>query len=62
MLKIFSRSADHLDELLRYDLSKLPGVERLSTAICLKTIKRHGNITDWALTSENRPQPGRKPA
>src|SRR3546814_6023064 len=40
MLKLFARSADHLDELLRHDLSKLPGVHRLATVVCLKTIKR----------------------
>ncbi len=54
MLKIFARSVDHLDELLRRDLSKLPGVHRLSTVVCLKTIKRQGQLAEWALTSEQR--------
>lgn len=48
MLKIFAKSVDHLDELLRHDLSKLPGVHRLATVVCLKTIKQQGRITDWA--------------
>lgn len=54
MLKIFARSVDHLDELLRHDLSKLPGVRRLATMICLKTIKRDGSLSAWANAIERR--------
>lgn len=54
MLKIFARSVDHLDELLRYDLSKLPGVHRLATVVCLKTIKQQGRLAEWARTTEQR--------
>src|SRR3546814_390620 len=54
LLKIFARSADHLDELLRHNLSKLPGVQRLKTVVCLKTIKRHGDLAEWARTTEGR--------
>lgn len=54
VLKIFSGSAEQLDELLRHSLSKLPGVQRLATLICLKTIKRDGNLTEWARSSEQR--------
>lgn len=54
MLKIFARSVDHLDELLRYDLSKLPGVRRLSTVVCLKTIKQQGRLAEWAHATEKR--------
>ena len=54
LLKIFARSADHLDELLRHNLSKLPGVQRLKTVVCLKTIKRHGHLAEWARTTEKR--------
>ena len=57
MLKIFARSADHLDELLRHNLSKLPGVQRLKTVVCLKTIKRHGHLAEWARTTEGRAPP-----
>lgn len=57
LLKIFSRSADHLDELLRHNLSKLPGVQRLKTVVCLKTIKRHGDLAEWARTTESRGRP-----
>lgn len=52
ILKIFARSVDHLDELLRHDLSKLPGVHRLATVVCLKTIKRQGRLAIWARTTE----------
>jgi len=54
LLKIFARSADHLDELLRHNLSKLPGVQRLKTTVCLKTIKRHAPVAEWARTTEDR--------
>lgn len=52
MLKVFARSVDHLDELLRHDLSKLPGVRRLATVVCLKTIKRQGRLAEWARATE----------
>src|SRR3546814_13559028 len=42
-LKIFARSVDHLDELLRHDLSKPTGVNRHATVYGLKTIKLHGH-------------------
>ena len=37
-----------LDALLRDDVSRMPGVERLSTTVGMKTIKRRGRITDCA--------------
>lgn len=48
LLRIFARSVEHLDDLLRHELSKLPGVHRLSTTVCLKTIKSRSPITHWA--------------
>jgi Lrp/AsnC family transcriptional regulator, leucine-responsive regulatory protein len=48
ILRVFARSVEHLDDLLRHDLSKLPGVHRLATVICLKTIKQHGRLAKWA--------------
>lgn len=48
MLRIYARSVAHLDDLLRYELSKLPGVDRLDSTICLKTIKQHGPLAKWA--------------
>ncbi|WP_313802894.1 Lrp/AsnC family transcriptional regulator [Sphingobium sp.] len=51
VLRIFARSMEHLDDLLRHDLSKLPGVHRLSTKIFLKTIKSRSSLTKWAVAS-----------
>ncbi|MCW3836930.1 Lrp/AsnC family transcriptional regulator [Sphingomonas canadensis] len=48
LLRVFAQSVGHLDDLLRQDLSKLPGVHRLASTICLKTIKRNGPLTGWA--------------
>jgi Lrp/AsnC family transcriptional regulator, leucine-responsive regulatory protein len=54
ILRIYARSVDHLDDLLRHELSKLPGVHRLSTNICLKAIKAHGSLMAWASASAGR--------
>jgi Lrp/AsnC family leucine-responsive transcriptional regulator len=54
ILRIYARTVEHLDELLRHDLSKLPGVHRLSTNVCLKTIKSHAPLTEWAAESDPR--------
>jgi Lrp/AsnC family leucine-responsive transcriptional regulator len=48
LLRIYARSVEHLDDLLRHELSKLPGVHRLSTTVCLKTIKARAPLTQWA--------------
>ncbi len=48
LLRFYARSVEHLDDLLRHDLAKLPGVHRLSTKLCLKTIKARGSLTGWA--------------
>ncbi|MEP3421794.1 MAG: Lrp/AsnC family transcriptional regulator [Erythrobacter sp.] len=48
LLRVYARSVDHLDELLRHEISKLPGVTSSSTTICLKTIKTKGSLTRWA--------------
>lgn len=48
MLKIYAQSVVHLDDLLRHELAKLPGVERLDTTVCLKVIKQHGSMVKWA--------------
>lgn len=60
MLKIYARSVRHLDDLLRYELSKLPGVDRLDSTICLKTIKQDGSLAKWAATLSGAEQ-GRQP-
>lgn len=48
VLRVYARSVEHLDHLLRHDLSKLPGVYRSTTKICLKTIKSRSSLTQWA--------------
>lgn len=48
LLRVFAHSVERLDDLLRYELSKLPGVERMSTTICLKTIKPRSPLSAWA--------------
>lgn len=45
LIRVYARSVEHLDDLLRHELSKLPGVHRLSTTICLKTIKSRAPLT-----------------
>ncbi|MEP2734653.1 MAG: Lrp/AsnC family transcriptional regulator [Erythrobacter sp.] len=52
LLSVMACSVEHLDDLLRHDLSKLPGVTRLSSIICLKSIKRGGSLSDWADISQ----------
>ena len=56
LLRIYAKSVEHVDDLLRHDLSKLPGVHRMATTVCLKTIKSRAPITRWATTSASGPQ------
>lgn len=51
LLRVFARSVEHLDDLLRHHISKLPGVTSSSTTICLKTIKRKASLVGWAEAS-----------
>jgi Lrp/AsnC family transcriptional regulator, leucine-responsive regulatory protein len=46
LLKIVCADVGQLDELLRYGISLLPGVQRSSTTISLKTIKRAGSLVE----------------
>ncbi len=48
LLRVYARSVEHLDDLLRYEISKLPGVQASSTTVCLKTIKARGPLAKWA--------------
>lgn len=48
LLRVFARSVQHLDDLLRHQISKIPGVKSISTTICLKTIKSQSSIAHWA--------------
>lgn len=40
LLHIITSDVEALDSLLRRELSRLPGVHRFATTICMKTIKR----------------------
>jgi Lrp/AsnC family leucine-responsive transcriptional regulator len=48
LLKVVCEDVDKLDDLLRYNLSLLPGLQRSTTMICLKTIKSRASLTDAA--------------
>lgn len=45
LLHIVSGDVESLDALLRWEISRLPGVKRSATTICLKRIKEAGRIT-----------------
>jgi len=48
LLRVYARSVNHLDDLLRHEIANLPGVTSSSTTICLKTIKSGASLTHWA--------------
>ena len=52
VLRVACRDVDDLDHLLRFDIVVLPGVQRSSTMVCLKTIKRGGRVTQAAHARE----------
>lgn len=54
LLRVFARSVEHLDDLLRYEISKLPGVASSSTMICLKTIKSKAGLAQCAMIDDLR--------
>ena len=47
LLRVYARSVEHLDVLLRHEISKLPGVAGSATNICLKTIKNRTALAKW---------------
>ncbi len=58
LLRVATGDVDRLDGLLREDLCRLPGVQRFSTTICLKTIKDGGSLAQTAaFTRKRRPPP-----
>jgi Lrp/AsnC family leucine-responsive transcriptional regulator len=48
LLHVLVASASSLDSLLRFELSRMPGVESISTTVALKTIKPRGFVMDCA--------------
>ena len=48
ILHVVADGVEGLDSLLRNEISRLPGVQRSSTTVCLTTIKEHGPLTGIA--------------
>lgn len=48
LLRLYAGSVEHLDDLLRHEISKLPGVQSSTTTICLKTIKGKSSLAELA--------------
>ena len=42
LLKVICRDVEDLDDLLRFNISRMPGLQRSTTIICLKSVK-HGS-------------------
>lgn len=51
LLRLYATSVEHLDDLLRHEIAKLPGVQSSATTICLKTIKSGGSLSALAKSS-----------
>jgi len=45
MLKLVCRDVDDLDDLLRFGISLLPGLQRSTTMICLKSVKHRAPLS-----------------
>lgn len=45
ILKIACRDVDDLDDLLRFNISLLPGLQRSTTMVCLKAVKQTAALT-----------------
>lgn len=44
LLKLICRDVDDLDDLLRFNISLMPGLQRSTTMICLKAVKDGASI------------------
>jgi Lrp/AsnC family leucine-responsive transcriptional regulator len=47
-LHVVANGVEGLDLLLRKEISRLPGVQRSSSTVCLTTIKEHGPLSGVA--------------
>jgi Lrp/AsnC family leucine-responsive transcriptional regulator len=45
ILHVVADGVEGLDSLLRHEISRLPGVQRSSSTVCLTTVKEHGPLT-----------------
>ncbi|WP_297515002.1 Lrp/AsnC family transcriptional regulator [uncultured Caulobacter sp.] len=46
LLRIVAADVEDLDTLLRKELSRLPGVQRYTTTVCMKAIKEGGGVME----------------
>jgi Lrp/AsnC family leucine-responsive transcriptional regulator len=52
LMQIVTRDVESLDGLLREELTRLPGVQRFSTTVCMKRIKAAGGVTGAAALAQ----------
>ena len=45
VMKLVCRDVDDLDDLLRFGISLMPGLQRSTTMICLKSVKHRGSVS-----------------
>lgn len=46
VLEVLAKDVDHFDQLLRGELSRLPGVMRFNTSISTRMVKQNGQYSD----------------
>lgn len=46
IMRIICRDVSQLDNILRYNISLMPGVQRSTTIMCLKSIKQDASLVD----------------
>jgi Lrp/AsnC family leucine-responsive transcriptional regulator len=46
IVRIICRDVSQLDNILRYNISLMPGVQRSTTIMCLKSIKQDASLVD----------------
>ncbi|WP_397421353.1 Lrp/AsnC family transcriptional regulator [Phenylobacterium sp.] len=46
IMRIICRDVSQLDNILRYNISLMPGVQRSTTLMCLKSIKQDASLVD----------------
>ena len=57
LLHVLVPSIAELDETLRADISRMPGVQRLTTTVGMKTIKRGASIVECSLAARRSRSP-----
>ena len=45
LMHVLVAGIEELDSLLRMEISQLPGVQKIETTVCMKTIKHRAPIT-----------------